>query len=139
MLAGCFLALALLPASSLCDLMQVLPASISPSLFFTFPSLYSLSLSSFVFLCTSFSNHFLLFFESPSIYTYITLNISLSYIFLTCLFSLSHFPFCSSLSHCRVRSGNSICHVLSKNTFFLSLKSNSFFFSFCPRTIVSSC
>lgn len=69
LLAGCFLALALLPASPLCDLMQVLPhSSSSPSLFSTFsfsiylcsPALKPLLFSSFLL-----SFLFLLYFELP--------------------------------------------------------------------------
>lgn len=94
-LAGCFLALALLPASplcSLCDLMQVLPhSSVSSCRFSTFSFSISVSQSSFLYCLSLFRSFlFLLYFELP----YVSITYS-PYIFLSHLLAFTE-TFCLS-------------------------------------------
>lgn len=140
LLAGCFLALALLPAFPLCDLMQVLPHfSISPSLFYTLSisiSLCFLSLFPILFFTLLLSFLFLLYFDLPF---YVSHNLSLfpllslSHLYLSLTLACIH---CLSppvsLSHCRVRSGNSL-FVMFIFPFPRRLIHS---FYFCPRTVV---
>lgn len=116
MLAGSFLALALLPASPLCDLMQVLSHSpISPSFspLFLFPSLSILHLS-FIYY---FSLYFCLLsfcctLNFPLCITYLSLYLQHLFLTLACFHCLS---LSVSLSYCRARSGNSLFVMFSLN------------------------
>ena len=117
-LAGCFLALALLPASPLCDLMQVLPhSSTSPSLLCTFSISLSFpycffTLYLYLFSCCSALNSPLCMYHIISLTPSISLSPTSFPHTLACFHCLS--PSVSP-SCCRVRSGNSLFVMFSLN------------------------